>query len=119
MKPLHFDNSVLIVGSIAPLVSFLIGCHVHDATWFERSGSLMTFASAFVGFRQIARVESEKRSILVDDMTFDKPIPGTSSDQDLHVSRLALICMAIGTLIWGYGAPIYRLIGICKDQICA
>jgi len=119
MKPIHFDNVLLAAGSLAPLISFLISCQNCDATWFERSGSIMTFLSAFVGYRQIARAESEKRMTPLDEMTFNGPIPGTSSDTDVHVSRLALILMAFGTLIWGYGAPLYRVIAICTDKVCA
>lgn len=58
--------------------------------WLQRSGSIITILGAWVAFH-----ESRESIKLIDDCLF--------MNNELPYKWLSLVCIIVGTLLWGYG----------------
>ncbi len=103
------DRLCLLAALVAPVVSFLISLYSEDAQWFERSGSITVLLAAYVEYRQVSRSESQKRGAPIASVRINELIPGTRSRVDEMTARIALGLIVLGTVIWGYGTPLFKL----------
>ena len=72
-----------------------------QATWFQRSGSIMVILGAFIEFRLLA-IDG---NFDIHDAKYTVPfdLPKTYERAYKILLRLALVVIVLGTLIWGYG----------------
>lgn len=110
MKSRVIDIILLIIAATVAIVSFFISISVNDSQWFERSGSLTVLFAAVVEYRQLSRGESIKRTTPIGEMRINQTLPGTREKGDEIISAIGLFMVCLGTVIWGYGSPIYEFI---------
>lgn len=110
MYPRIFDVLILLIAASFAGFSFFISISLSDPQWFERSGSIVALLAAIVEYRQFSRGENEKSSIPLSEMRINQTLPGTQSKSDKVISRIGLIILCLGTVIWGYGSPFFELL---------
>jgi len=106
-KPTIIDASLLLFGACAVTVSLYVSLSCHDATWFERSGSLMVLFAAIVEFRnaQLQQRLNDKAAMLSGGIGgIHAPTKQPSHRQFVIVTAHTFII--VGTLVWGYGGSL-------------
>jgi len=78
------------------------------ATWFQRSGSLMVVLAAIAEYKLITMYDyfdlfNTKCTVPVD-------LPKMYNSMYLLVTKFSATAMILGTIIWGYGDVIYKII---------
>jgi hypothetical protein len=109
--PGHKDGWLLALALIAAAASLMLSISTKDGQWFERSGSITTLLAAIVEFRQVARGEAEKRGSPLRAVRLDATPAGTRSREEERIATIGLWVLALGTVIWGYGQPMFHLFG--------
>lgn len=91
----------------APVIGLGVSKWRMDGQWFERSGSVTTLLAAIVEFRQVARGESEKRQSPRVGARPDGTPAGSRTSKQERMARIGLYVFALGTMIWGFGQPLF------------
>jgi len=96
-------------------LSFFRDLYISQPHWFQRSGSLITVFGIFLGARKFLSIGI--RELIKDEYTIDGGNASTDFDKinneaELNVIScyLGMLLSIIGTIIWGYGELIFRII---------
>lgn len=114
---------MLAIAIIGALTGFWQSVHYHDFMWFARSGSVVVSAGVMLLWnsvlkgRQIFDVEGVSGFMLDDPRHYEavgEPVPDhvwEIRSIKLAVEWLGPIVTFVGTIIWGYGDLLNKLLG--------
>ena len=112
---LDSESFVALIFAVA-VVSLVISIYMKDATWFGRSGSLVTLGGLLRSGRALIRqsiwdeINSDLSTTTSDKL---KERENKNRSDDLAAAQEGMVFVAVGTVIWGYGdllGPLIRML---------
>lgn len=106
MKYCLFWLTLAILILLAAVLCPLMPAEESRSSWFQRSGSIVVVLSIWVQFKLLSI------QTYLDQDAYNIPIevPGWYFGAYQYISRITVIVMLCGTIIWGYGDIILKYI---------
>jgi hypothetical protein len=105
VRPIILDIGLFIIMLAFTIASFYASVYTwkHDTEWFQRSGAIMVLIAAIIEYRHLNEYKVHYQQAAMSG--------GISRGWHLSIliksrtviGRLAIYCLVIGTVVWGYG----------------
>jgi hypothetical protein len=106
LSKMKLDIGVLLFVVLVLVASMFASVHLNCGEWLERSGAVVSAGGGWLAYLSLGRYHNKARKSVHRGYWL------TTSHAQRWMDGIALACLLVGTLLWGYGTKLLALFDV-------